>query len=244
MKLHNLHCHTTYSDGHLTPERLVERAKEQGLEIVGITDHAFTSKLPNFRQVSDNLAEYIERLRTLQYDAQGIQLLLGLEIDFSEYTGTHPQQLPIDLLNQLDYVLFEYVETHYDQETEVGYRDIRQLLDIRGQIQVPVGLAHNDLQMNFSRKEEYLAEALAAHDIFVELEQSESRFGGKGRNTRFSGGKDYYMYFEDKLLQLMKEKEIKVVIGTDAHRADQLVAIDDAISFVQDKGLIYHKLVE
>lgn len=35
----DLHTHTTASDGVLSPERLVEKAKEKGLSALGITDH-------------------------------------------------------------------------------------------------------------------------------------------------------------------------------------------------------------
>lgn len=45
MKKHNLHTHTTYSDGETTPEQLLDAAKQKGLEIVGISDHAFSTKL-------------------------------------------------------------------------------------------------------------------------------------------------------------------------------------------------------
>lgn len=35
----NLHCHTTYSDGHLTPEEIKAAYMGQGYQIVAITDH-------------------------------------------------------------------------------------------------------------------------------------------------------------------------------------------------------------
>ncbi|QYO62237.1 PHP domain-containing protein [Leptolyngbya sp. 7M] len=34
-----LHCHTTHSDGTLTPLQLVEAAAAAGVEILAITDH-------------------------------------------------------------------------------------------------------------------------------------------------------------------------------------------------------------
>jgi predicted metal-dependent phosphoesterase TrpH len=35
----DLHTHTYYSDGYNTPERLIDKAKNQGIKILGITDH-------------------------------------------------------------------------------------------------------------------------------------------------------------------------------------------------------------
>jgi len=34
-----LHAHTTYSDGILTPQQLVERAANNGVKALAITDH-------------------------------------------------------------------------------------------------------------------------------------------------------------------------------------------------------------
>jgi predicted metal-dependent phosphoesterase TrpH len=34
-----LHCHTTYSDGTLTPTQLVEPAASHGVKALAITDH-------------------------------------------------------------------------------------------------------------------------------------------------------------------------------------------------------------
>ena len=38
----DLHCHTTASDGALTPEQLVERAAKLGLQVIAVTDHDST----------------------------------------------------------------------------------------------------------------------------------------------------------------------------------------------------------
>ncbi|MFA5367970.1 MAG: PHP domain-containing protein, partial [Dehalococcoidia bacterium] len=35
----DLHLHTTYSDGRLTPGELIQIAAEQGIGVIAITDH-------------------------------------------------------------------------------------------------------------------------------------------------------------------------------------------------------------
>ena len=35
----DMHTHTCYSDGELTPDELVEKADEEGLDTIAITDH-------------------------------------------------------------------------------------------------------------------------------------------------------------------------------------------------------------
>ena len=46
----DLHTHSLYSDGLLTPEQLVERAKTVGLEGLALTDHDTVDGLPQFLQ--------------------------------------------------------------------------------------------------------------------------------------------------------------------------------------------------
>jgi hypothetical protein len=42
----DLHCHSTASDGGLTPQELVARAASQGIEVLSITDHDTTEGIP------------------------------------------------------------------------------------------------------------------------------------------------------------------------------------------------------
>ena len=44
----DLHCHSTYSDGSLTPEQLAEEAAKIGLSALALTDHDTTAGLPRF----------------------------------------------------------------------------------------------------------------------------------------------------------------------------------------------------
>ena len=49
-----LHCHTTRSDGNLTPEETLTYAKEQGYDFMALTDHQIYN-LENFVPESDML---------------------------------------------------------------------------------------------------------------------------------------------------------------------------------------------
>ena len=61
----DLHCHTTASDGTLSPEMLVERAAERGIKTLAITDH-------------DTLAGF--RSAKIRADELGIELISGIEL--------------------------------------------------------------------------------------------------------------------------------------------------------------------
>ncbi len=60
-----LHCHTTYSDGTLTPQQLVSAAVEAGVKILAITDH-------------DSMAGWDEAITAAQTHA--LEIVPGLEL--------------------------------------------------------------------------------------------------------------------------------------------------------------------
>jgi len=61
----DLHSHTSYSDGHYTPEELIIKAKSNGIDVLSITDH----------DTVDGIAEAIEVGKK-----NGIEVIPGLEI--------------------------------------------------------------------------------------------------------------------------------------------------------------------
>ena len=82
MPLHDLHCHSTHSDGTLTPAALVARAAERGVTVLALTDHDEVS----------GLAEAGEAAR----DA-GIEFVCGTEVSVTwEGTTLHVLGLGID----------------------------------------------------------------------------------------------------------------------------------------------------
>jgi 3',5'-nucleoside bisphosphate phosphatase len=66
--VYDLHTHTTASDGELSPEALIIKAKENGIDVIAITDHDTTAG------ISQALVEA---------DKQNIKLLTGIELSVS-----------------------------------------------------------------------------------------------------------------------------------------------------------------
>ena len=164
------------------------------------------------------------KLRNLQKETTGLQLLIGVEIDVISIS---PNDLPFDLLNQLDYVLFEYVN------------DGEKLIEVarnRSKFNIPVGLAHNDLQANFGGLEEKTAELLAGFDIYLDINQSEDC-----RNCRKF--KNYYDLFSSELLMALYKWKVNVVIGTDSHTGEALCEIDEAFDFIVKNKLTPHPMI-
>jgi len=86
---YDLHCHSTASDGALSPAELVERAFQQGVEVLALTDHDSVSGLMEARLTADRLG--ITLINGIELSALYLNECLhvvGLNID-----PTHPQLL-------------------------------------------------------------------------------------------------------------------------------------------------------
>ncbi len=69
----DLHCHTLRSDGNLTPEGLVSKAKEDGLKIIAITDHDIR---PPLKYTFDNKELHYSDV----FGVSGVHIIPGIEI--------------------------------------------------------------------------------------------------------------------------------------------------------------------
>ncbi len=104
------HNHTTWSDGFHTPEGLIKKAIKLGFSEVGITDHYYTLKGEVNCVTDENIDEYLNMIYDLrEIYCEKISVLAGLEIDTSAF-NLYRSMLPFSKLNELDYVLFEYVD--------------------------------------------------------------------------------------------------------------------------------------
>ena len=221
----NLHNHTTWSDGRYPPEQLAKMATLNGLTHLGITDHFYTTKLP-FRELyvdDDQLYEYVADLHRVAHLFAGqIEILAGLEVDWSSRGGSHLPNL-WQHIHLLDYVLFEYVD---DREWAGG--SFGTLLAVRSSIPAPVGLAHNNLRQNFAPiyAPGKLVSLLEEHDIFVEL------------NSSLAG------YYEDRdpynvlLWQALAASRVRFSVGSDTHEfIDDVGHVREAHRFLEERGL-------
>lgn len=112
----DLHMHSTYSDGTLSPEELVEKSAERGLEVISLTDHDTTAGIAEAAQAAENY---------------GIELVPGIEIstyrDEAEY---HILGYFIDIENKdLKKLSDEIIQSRIDRTkkivsklSEMGYQ--------------------------------------------------------------------------------------------------------------------------
>lgn len=74
------HCHTTASDGSLTPEKLIALAVEQGVESLSITDHDTLLAYENLEDIPENLNLVPGVEFSTLWQKTGIHVL-GLNVD-------------------------------------------------------------------------------------------------------------------------------------------------------------------
>jgi 3',5'-nucleoside bisphosphate phosphatase len=87
MTVYDLHCHSTASDGVLSPRELVERAAKMGVHVLALTDHDELSGLAEARSVADEV---------------GIRLVCGVEISITWSNHTlHIVGLNVDPLDPI-----------------------------------------------------------------------------------------------------------------------------------------------
>jgi DNA polymerase (family X) len=97
----DLHCHTVASDGKATIEEMALAARALGYEYLAITDHSASHGFGN--DVSPaQLREQIERVREIDAQLQGLQLLAGSEVNILP-DGTLDYE--DELLERLDWVV-------------------------------------------------------------------------------------------------------------------------------------------
>ncbi len=198
----NLHNHSIYSDGDFSPEQIAEEAAKGSLTHVAITDHFETTKVRRCL-TSDQLEGYVKEIRSLNERFDGkLRVLAGVEID------TNPDRcslndLPLDLLNKLDLVLFEFVNDEWNGGSSLA--EIGPLID---RIRAPCGLVHTDFARIFQgTSPQDVAELLAGHDLFAEVNTA-SIYKRQGI-PYYEHAEQFYRAYHNK---------VRISVGTDSHR--------------------------
>ena len=110
------HMHTTYCDGHSSPEEMVLSALAMGMTEIGFSAHSYTPFDESYCIRKDQIEAYCEEITALKTKYAGrIRILLGLEQDYY----SPPQPVPVDyLIGSVHYIRFgeEYVPTDEGNE--------------------------------------------------------------------------------------------------------------------------------
>lgn len=162
MTIYDLHCHSTASDGLLSPRELVERAKEKGVDVLALTDH---DELSGQAEAAEVAAEV------------GISLIHGVEISVTWGNVTlHVVGLNVD---PLDPVLLHGLTRNRGGRTERARRIGEELakLGIAGAFEGASALAENKHLISRT----HFARFLIAHGVAKNLKSVFKNFLVKGK---------------------------------------------------------------
>jgi len=223
MRRINLHNHTTFSDGSYCISEIINAAINANLDQVGISDHYFTSKIfqgwTYEHWYNNKWKEYIRQLDILvDKFSDKISVLKGIEIDSCEDRLQNDiKNLPWnDISRNLDYILIEYVG-----EQNRGGMPIDKLKDIRNLCELPIILAHPDIDfLNCTLPIDRLFGILRELNIAIEIPAG-------------SRNKWYWHKYNPDLL-----RNLKLSIGSDTHRdISEVGNIDKTLIFLEDNRL-------
>jgi len=222
----NLHTHTIFSDGKNNIKDIVNKALKIGLNYLAITDH-FTNSwksgiittLNSREKINDYLNEISECQEYLRKKNKNLKLYKGIEIDVGS-SGSYIR----NLLNptKFDLILFEYLET------PEGIAFVRNLIDqwkksLSPPMDFPlIGLAHFDPSNFIYDNLNVLIQFLKDYNIFFEF------------NSRYP---QYYSWRNEMFFKKIKEHQILVSIGSDAHSSKELNIIMESFEMIKAYNL-------
>lgn len=209
----DVHTHTIAS-GHAysTIQEMAAAAAEKGLKVLGITEHA--PLMPGTCQTI-----YFHNLRVVPRNINGVQLLLGAELNIMNREGH--VDLDEDSLRRLDVRIASVHRNVFPPTTKADLNSaIRAVLN-NPYIDI---LGHPD-DGNYEYDYSMIAELAAENGTIIEINNASLRPTGIRPNA----------YENDlQLLEACKQYKVPVLIGSDAHISYDVAAHEEAIKVVQE----------
>ncbi len=223
----DLHTHTVAS-GHAanTIEEMVATARERGITLYGITDHAKT--MPGTAKET-----YFENLKNVSRTYDGIEVLLGVELNILDFEGH--VDMSQELLKEMD-VTIASIHNHIGYEAGSVEENTNAYIKVMQNPYINI-IGHPDdgrVPVDYERL------VLAARDNKKLLEvNNNSIVSGFRLNARDN---------DREMLRYCKKYRVPVLIGSDAHSIDVIGKNQNALDVIEevgyDKNLIMNYHVE
>lgn len=197
----DLHVHTTWSDGQASLEELVEEAQKLGYEYVAISDHSKHVTVAGGLD-EKRLGQQIKAIERLNGRLRGFRLLKSIELDILDDGSL---DLPDAILDELDLVLCS-IHSKFNLPREKQTERIIKALDNR---RVHVFCHPSGRLINERRPYE------------VDLDRVMKAARERGCHLELNAHPDR-LDLDDVQCQSAKAIGVKVAIGTDTHRLDDL----------------------
>ncbi|MCQ2354134.1 MAG: histidinol-phosphatase HisJ family protein [Clostridia bacterium] len=234
----DLHTHSTYSDGHNTPEEMVRAAIDLGLEKIGISDHSYTDFDEFWCMKKEKIEEYKNCIRELKEKYKDrIEVLLGVEQDYYTVEPTDDYDYVIGSVHYLK-LGDEYV--NIDQSTKLLYDaadkyfggDLMSLIEMYyekvGEIVDKTGadiIGHFDLIRKFNRDGSLFDEQSARYRAAAK--KALDRLIPSGKKFEINTGAISRGYLDDvypssEWIEYIRERGGKFILSGDSHSVTTL----------------------
>ncbi len=209
----DLHTHT-YASGHAynTMNEMALAAKEKGLKLLGITDHA--PAMPGSMGLL-----YFLNLKVARREKYGLPLLLGTEVNVVDYEGK--MDLPDSVLSEMDVVIASLhvrcIQPGTVEENTKAYLGAvkNPYVDIIG---------HPD-DIRYEMDYERLVKAAGEYGTMIELNNSSLSPKSFRKNARET---------DIKIMNLCKKYRVPVIVGSDAHTEEDILNFEYADAVLQE----------
>lgn len=194
--LMDLHTHTI-SSGHAfsTLKENIESARDKGLKVLGLSDHAIT--MPGTAH-----PYYFNNMKVIKEEIMGVRILKGIEANIIDYDGNI--DVDEEMQNQLDYIIASIhgpcIKTGTIEE------NTRALIKAMDNPNIKVIGHPDDSRVPL----DYEKLVLAAKDKNMALEMNNSSLAPQ--SFRENAKENY-----KKMLELCKIHRVKILLGSDSH---------------------------
>lgn len=197
----DLHVHSTWSDGIVDIEHMVDRAKAKGYQYMAVTDHSRSLHIAKGLSL-EKLKEQHEVIRALNEEQEDFRVLTGIEVDI---LPKGELDCPDEILKEVDVVVAS-VHSAFKQDRETMTARLLSAMESKN-----VDIIGHPTGRLLTQREEYaldmerVLEAAASYGTILEINASPNRLDLSDVNARRA-----------------KEKGIKLAINTDAHDLKRL----------------------
>jgi DNA polymerase (family 10) len=207
-----LHCHSKYSDGNSTIERMAEAANARGWSYIGISDHSQAASYAG-GMTPDAVKRQHDEIDELNARLKGFRVLKGIEADILADGGV---DFAGDILEQFDYVIGSIHSRFGMAHAQMTDRVLKAMSDPRLTI---VGHPTGRLLLRrepFPVDIDAMMEMAAERGIALELNCDPNRLDLGWR-----------------LVQVARKRGVTIEIGPDAHSPDELGFVDFGIQIAR-----------
>ena len=196
LDLLDVHTHTIASvHAYSTLREMITAAKENGLSLIGISDHG--PKMPGaFHEF------YFCNFKVIQRDAYGIDLVMGAELNIIDYSGS--TDLRQDLLDRIDYA----IASLHDPCIRPGTREQNTAALIGAMKNPRVKIIGHPDNPQYPVDFDALAQAAKENHVLLECNNSSYTPGGSRKGSR---------KLASELLTACQKHGTMVIMGSDAH---------------------------